>query len=271
MSYVKKMPGTAPSWLYSAVQYETLSGSHSYGVSTPKSDIDIVGFCVPPKEVVFPHLAGNIMGFGRQKTNFRSYDAQQVEDPEGGPVFDITIFNIVEYFSTCMDNNPNWLETLFTPEDVKISVTPVARHVLDNRHLFLHKGAFYRFTGFAKSQINKFQKNVVASGGELTKRGCKYGYHAVRLLDEVEQILTERALVLDQNTEKLMAIRNGEWSFSEVEEYFETKESQLETLYKETTALPHSPDEDAIKTLLLECLEEAYGSLEGCIVYGEWS
>jgi hypothetical protein len=45
--------------------YETITGSYSYGVSTDTSDFDTVGVCIPYKDTNFPHLSGEIFGFGR--------------------------------------------------------------------------------------------------------------------------------------------------------------------------------------------------------------
>jgi hypothetical protein len=52
-----------PKWLPDNVHYETMMGSVAYGVSGDTSDVDIYGFAIPPKEMVFPHLAGEIEGF----------------------------------------------------------------------------------------------------------------------------------------------------------------------------------------------------------------
>ena len=46
----------------------------------------------------------------------------------------------------------------------------------------------------------------------------------------------------------------------EVEEYFKTKEKRLEQLYQDST-LQKYPDEDKIKQLLINCLEEFYGTI----------
>jgi hypothetical protein len=54
-------------------------------------------------------------------------------------------------------------------------------------------------------------------------------------------------------------------SFEEVQKWFSDKEKALETVYSESK-LRHSPDEDAIKQLLINCLEEHYGSLENALV-----
>ena len=48
-------------------------------------------------------------------------------------------------------------------------------------------------------------------------------------------------------------------------QWFAEKETHLERLYAESP-LPPVPDEVRIKALLLRCLEEHYGSLEGCVV-----
>ena len=81
---------------------------------------------------------------------------------------------------------------------------------------------------------------------------------------EVEQILSEGTIDLQRNREQLKSIRRGEWSESKIEEYFTKKEAELETLYV-NSKLRHSPDEAAIKQLLIDCLEEHYGSLDNCI------
>jgi hypothetical protein len=92
----------------------------------------------------------------------------------------------------------------------------------------------------------------------------KYVYHIVRLLNEVEQILVEGDLDLQRNREQLKEIRRGEWTLEQVETYFETKERVLEVIYA-NSQLPHSPDEDAIKKLLVESLEMHYGSLANAV------
>jgi hypothetical protein len=89
----------------------------------------------------------------------------------------------------------------------------------------------------------------------------KFAYHVVRLLNEVEMILVEGDLDLERNREQLKAIRRGEWTIDQIKEYFTTKERELETVYT-NSKLPHSPDEQKIKELLLTCLEDHYGSLE---------
>ena len=258
---------SSPSWLPENMMYETMVGSTAYGVSSNWSDIDLLGFCIPPKEIVFPHLAGEILGFGRHKERFEQFQQHAVKDQENE--YDVTIYNIVKYFRLCMENNPNIIDSLFTPENCVLFITEIGKMVRENRRIFLHKGCWHKFKGYAYSQLHKLSsKNPIE--GKRKEIVEKYGYdvkfalHTVRLLSEVEQILSEGELDLQRNREQLKSIRRGEWTKEEIKEYFVRKEAELGKLYLESK-LPYSPDEGKIKNLLLECLEQHYGSLTGCI------
>ena len=77
---------------------------------------------------------------------------------------------------------------------------------------------------------------------------------------EVEQLLSTGDLNLQQDKERLKAIRNGEWPMEKVREFFEAKEKALEALYV-SSELPYKPQEVKIKALLVKCLEMHYGDL----------
>lgn len=257
-----------PKFVLPNVHYETEVGSVAYGVSQKSSDLDIYGFCIPPKEMVFPHLVGEIPGFGRQKQRFEQYQQHGIEDPDDPDlIWDVTIYAIVRFFMLCMENNPNMIEAIFTPERCVLTCSDVGKLVRDRRQIFLHKGSWHKFKGFAYSQVHKMKtKNPEGKRVQLIEKfgfDVKFAYHAVRLMDEAEQILTTHDLDLEESAERLIAIRRGEWTQEEVMAYFERKEEELQALY-ETSTLPHSPDEGAIKQLLLDCFEEAWGNLEGC-------
>jgi hypothetical protein len=93
----------------------------------------------------------------------------------------------------------------------------------------------------------------------------KFAYHVVRLLDEVEQILTEGDLDIRRNKAQLKAIRRGEVPEEEIHRWASEKEKALEKAYEESK-LPYGPNQEAIKKLLLECLEEHWGTIDGCVV-----
>lgn len=260
-----------PPWLADSVQYVTIMGSQAYGVSDDSSDMDLYGFCIPEKHLVFPHLAGEIHGFGRQLQRFEQYQQHHVNDTDAGKEYDVTIFSITKYFQLCMENNPNMIDSLFTPQNAILHASPIAQMVRDRRRMFLHKGAWHKFKGYAYSQVHKMRSK---ENPESLKRQAlveqfgydvKFAYHVVRLINEVEQILTEGDLDLQRNREQLKAIRRGEWTQEQIYGYFETKERELEKAYTESK-LPHSPDETAIKQLLVDCLEHHYGDLSSAVV-----
>ena len=262
-----------PRWLPGNVQYETIMGSVAYGVSSDTSDVDVYGWAIPPKEDIFPHLRGEIPGFGKEARRFGVYQEHHVEDRDAlaghGRMYDLTIFGIVRLFALAMENNPNVIDCLFTPATCVLHSTRVGNLVRENRRLFLHKGAWPKFKGYAYSQLHKLAvKRPQGKRAELVaKHGfdTKFGYHVVRLIGEVEQILVEGDIDLQRDNERLKAIRRGEWTEGRLRQWFAEKESHLERLYAESP-LPATPDEARIKALLLSALEEHYGSLDGCVV-----
>ncbi|MDQ3058606.1 MAG: hypothetical protein M3R45_03650 [Pseudomonadota bacterium] len=76
--------------------------------------------------------------------------------------------------------------------------------------------------------------------------------------------MMEGDLTLDRNAKMLRSIRDGEWTLQELEDWAGAKEKQLEALYHSST-IPHRPDQEKIKALLLECMEMHYGSLSSLI------
>jgi uncharacterized protein len=260
-----------PKWLADNTQYLCVMGSQAYGVSTDTSDFDIYGYCIPPKELVFPHLAGEIPGFGRQIQRFEVWQEHHVKDTSKNIERDFAVYGIVKYFQLCMENNPNMLDSMFVPRNCVIHSTAVGENIRENRHLFLHRGAWHKFKGYAYAQMSKIRNKVNSSNEKraetIEKFGydVKFAYQCVRLMNEVEQILVEGTLDLQRNREQLKSIRRGEWTIDQLEEYFTNKEHALETAYA-NSSLPHVPNEDAIKKLLLESLEAHYGSLTAAVV-----
>ncbi|ARU54247.1 nucleotidyltransferase [Oleiphilus messinensis] len=265
------LPG-APRFLASCVQYEVVMGSIAYGVSTDQSDMDVYGFAIPPKEDVFPHLRGEIPGFDRCEPTFEQFQRHHIQDPSAlggkGREYDITIYSITKYFKLLMDNNPNIIDSLFVPQHCILHSTPVANRIREKRQLFLHKGCWAKFKGYAYSQVHKMDTKVPEGKRkaiiEAYGYDVKFAYHVVRLLNEVEQLLTEQDLDLTRHKEQLKAIRRGEWTLNEVKEYFNAKEKTLERRY-EQSSLPPTPDVDKIRNLLLECLEHHYGNLSAVV------
>lgn len=265
-----------PQFLEASVQYEVVMGSIAYGVAEEHSDMDIYGFAIPPRDWVFPHLKGEIAGFDEAGVQFEQIQQHHMLDKSArggrGREYDLVIYSIIKYFRLLMDNNPNIIDSLFVPRHCVLYSTAVGDMLRGRRHIFLHKGCWAKFKGYAYSQVHKMRTKVPEGGRKaiIDEFGydVKFAYHVVRLLNEVEQILIEKDLDLARNKEQLKSIRRGEWSQQAIEEYFSDKEKQLEKIYLEST-LPSKPDKEEIKKLLLECLEHHYGSLSKCIIQEE--
>jgi predicted nucleotidyltransferase len=272
-----------PGWLADNVHYLTIMGSVAYGVADTnddeQSDFDVYGFCIPPKEIVFPHMAGAIWGFGKYKegmprSHFGVYQQHHVHDSSArggrGREYDLHVYNIVKYVQLCMECNPNMIDSLFTPEVCVLHCTKIGQFLRDNRKLFLHQGICERFKGYAYAQIHKMQTKDPDPGSKRAHLREKYGmdvkfaYHTVRLLNEAEQLLLEGDLDLQRNREMLKSIRRGEWTMQQILDYFEKKRIDLETARTKST-LPPTANESTLRDLLLRCLETHYGSLEGAI------
>lgn len=256
----------APYWLTrESVQYLTVVGSHAYGTSTPESDFDFYGFCMPPLEYVFPHTAGYIEGFSENIPHFENFEVQHVSCKE--IEFDATIYSIVKYFSLCMKGNPNMVDSLFTPNNCIVALSNIGTMVRKNANLFLSQRCWHSFKGMAYSHISRLRSGHTKEGrlylAEKYGYDTKDAYHSIRMLLEIEMILREGTLDLEYHKDTLKGIREGAWSLIDVLEIADRKIIALdEFLSRNECAVPYSPDEKAIRSLLVKCLEEYYGNLD---------
>jgi uncharacterized protein len=254
-----------PKWLPDNMLFAAIVGSESYGVSSGGSDIDIYGIVMPPINMIFPHLDGEIPDFGTQKQRFSVWQEHKVK-ADNEKEYDFQVYSIVKFFHLAMENNPNILDFLFVPNRCIVHNTHSGQEIRSHRKDFLHKGAYFKFKGYAFSQMHKMRNHKNSSNpkrkSDIEEFGFdrKFSYHLVRLLDECEQILMTGDLDIEQNREKLKAIRRGEWSVDDIENYFKTKEASLEELYSKSS-LPDKPNEEKIKKLLMNCIEDHYGSI----------
>lgn len=264
--------GNPPKWLETNLHYVTIMGSMAYNCHHPHgeksvklSDMDLYGFAMPPKHIVFPHIAGYLHNFGKSPENFEQWQEHHIHG-DIGYEYDVTIFSIIKYAQLCMDGNPNMIDSLFTPDNCVLHKTAVGAMMRDNRKLFLSKQVKVKMCAYAYQQLRKLEANSHA-GSEARKidiatngYDTKKAYHTVRLVLQAEQVLTEGDLDLTANAEILKDIRAGNWKLQELQDYFTNKEKLLDAAYH-TSNLQQRPDEQAVKQLLLNCIEHHYGSL----------
>ena len=256
-----------PKWLPHNTAYLALVGSESYGAAIQgNSDQDIQGFCLPPKDDVFPHLRGEIPGFGRQHQRFNDWQEHHIKDLNGQE-YDFAVYSIVRFFHLAMENNPNILDIISVPNTCVKHITSVGQMVRDNRRMFYHAGCFHKFRGYASAQMAKLEHGANKSNPKRAATIEKHGFdtkflmHVVRLALECEQILMTGELNLQRDSQFLLSIRRGEMSLEDGKKWWASKERDLESAYTNCKAVPHVPDEAKIKDLLMSCLEHHYGSL----------
>jgi len=271
IGYLKsKNIGNQPKWLSNNMVYEVLMGSQAYGTNQDDADWDIYGVCVPPKNMVFPHLSGYIHNFGKSPETFNSYVEHHLVCKERNRMYDLSVLSIVSYLDLAMANNPNIIDSLFVPDHCVLFTSTIGQMITDNRKRFLHKGAKSKFTGYAKSQWNKMmtkdhsnnkkrQEDIEAIG-----YSTKYAAHLVRLILECEQLLTTGDIILNRDRELIKSIRRREWTLKELTDWKEEKTTQMEVWYAKSE-LPEKPDEKFVKQLLIDCLEHHYGSLDNAV------
>jgi hypothetical protein len=87
---------------------------------------------------------------------------------------------------------------------------------------------------------------------------AKHALHLVRLINMAKEILTDcKMTVYRPDRELLIDIRNGKWSYEQLEKYAEESEKELEKLY-ETSKLRNTADYIGIENLYQEICEEHY-------------
>lgn len=116
--------------------FETVSGSQMYGTSTPTSDTDYRGVCIPPNNVLLDPFHG-----------FEQKDSGFEED-------DRTIYALSKFIKLCADGNPNIIELLFAPESCWTFHTYEWWKLLESKKYFVSKKVKFTFSGYAISQLN---------------------------------------------------------------------------------------------------------------------
>lgn len=140
---------------------ETIVGSHLYGTNTPTSDIDKFGIFIPDLKFFF----------GLE--TIEEVDLSTVSKGEDGKnnqdAVDIKLFSLNKFVKLCMENNPNIIEVLFSNKFAFIDM--FGKILIQNKHLFPHRGLAQKFIGYARSQSHKmFIKSENIDSFDLAKK-----------------------------------------------------------------------------------------------------
>ena len=117
--------------------YKCRSGSHSYGMATEHSDLDVRGIFIAPPEYTIGCLK----------------NVEQVEVPGE----DTVIFELGKFVSLAAQCNPNIIELLFSDEADILHTSPAFEQLKAHRNLFISKAAKFRFSGYAMAQMKRIK------------------------------------------------------------------------------------------------------------------
>jgi len=258
---------------------ECVMGSQAYGVANKDSDIDIIGITMNPHKQLFPQKYGYVRGFHEPKmfTNLEIKGPQKRIILENGIDCEGEWHSLVDFFNLGgLKASPNVLEILFVRRPLVTHGSNVAWILRDNRRLFLSMKCFDSLKNYAHAQLMRIKRGVARWGKEHTcensKRkeyfenfgyDVKQAYHPLRLLDNLHQILTTDDIDLMKNNKECQRMRKGElYTFTEFEQYVNEKINSLEKIADMNNSLSIKPQRQALQQLLIDCIEEHYGSEE---------
>jgi len=267
-------------WLRDQLIMECVMGSQAYGVANKQSDVDIVGIVMSPHVELFPQNYNFVRGFD----NPPMFTNKEYKDG-GKIILDNGIDCEGEWHTLCdffelagLKGSPNLLEILFVRRPLVTFADDkgITWKLRDNRGLFLSQKTFMALKGYTFQQLMRVKRGVERwkkEGKCDNSRRKKYYeqhgydikqmYHPLRLLDNMHQILTENDIDLMRNKDECLSMRNGTWgTFNDAEKYILDKMKKLESLILQSNKLSLLPQKQSLKNLLLECIEDWYGSVD---------
>ena len=120
---------------------EARAGSHLYGTNRPESDEDFRGVALAP--------VASLVGLGP------AFE-QHIETK----LVDRTIWEIRKFVHLALANNPNILDTLFTPPELWIVSTPAWQSLYELRHDVLSQRVRKTYAGYAVSQLRRIEGHM---------------------------------------------------------------------------------------------------------------
>jgi hypothetical protein len=246
-------------------------GSHAYGTQKETSDFDVVALVMNKHEHLFPQQYGFILDFDQIPT-FQNkeckgeksriiHNKKQIE----GEWNSLTRF----FYLAAIKGSPNLLEILFVREHLIKFKSSLSGMLRDNRRLFLSMRSYHAIKGYCFSQFHRMRNEKLKGNAETKERqklldkfgyDTKKGYHVLRLLDLIEQMLTQNDLDLMKNKEECKAMRNCLWGiFDQLEIFVNEKLQKLDRL-TENGNLASKPRSSELHSLLANMIEAWYGS-----------
>ncbi len=208
------------------IAFRCIVGSRAYGLDEPGSDTDRRGFYLPPAD-----LHWSLGGVPEQLENEPTQE---------------TYWEAEKFVSLALKANPNVLECLYSP--LVEHATPIAASLLEQRAIFLSRRLYQTYNGYVLSQFKRLEQDLRTTGALK----WKHAMHLIRLLLNGMSTLREGELRLQvvEQRDQLMAIRRGELSWEQINQWRLRLHAEFDQAYA-VTSLPHQPDAMAANAWLL--------------------
>ena len=213
--------------LYEYVIYRCVVGSRAFGLDNEDSDTDLRGIYLPPAD-----LHWSLYGIPEQLEN---HDNQEC------------YWELQKFIILALKANPNILECLYTPKIEKL--TPIAEELLENKEIFLSQLVYQTYNGYVMSQFKKMEQ-YLRNQKEIRP---KHAMHLIRLLLSGITILKEGfvPVKVKQNRDRLLAIRNGEMPWEEVNQWRLSLHQEFDFSFR-NTSLPERPNYEKANQFLIK-------------------
>lgn len=218
--------------LYDRVIFRCVIGSKAYGLDTAESDTDRRGIYLPPAD-----LHWSLYGVPEQLENEETQEAY---------------WELRKFLILALKANPNVLECLYTP--LVEHATPLAEELLGMRSLFLSRLVYQTYNGYVMSQFKRMQAHI-RNHGQVK---WKHVMHLIRLLISGTEVLRHGFVPIrvDDYRDRLMAIKQGEMPWEDVERWRLSLHGEFDKSFEETK-LPERPDYERANEFLIKARRSA--------------
>lgn len=220
-------------------------GSCAYGLSTPDSDVDIMGVYLEPQESFL----------GLQLVQDKDFTVHTTSD-----LRDHTFHELGKFLRLALKSNPSILELLWLPDWAYEHISPQGEFLLDSRHWFasadLVKNAYL---GYATQQFKLLERRG-DFGSDMKKRTEKHARHLYRLLIQGFELYRTGELNVELSAWDAANVREFGWRVGGGDlDLAKTELQYYEAQFKEKQ--PHVRYEanwEAANAFLVETRKEGY-------------